>query len=133
MSTTPTGTQYGSVHDVVAHLIGVEEHCMRAVADRDDTASVPPIAHSEVGRSHTIAVRRATGADVADRWFDAAADAAATFDEDNDDRPIELHGLPLTRGLALVLRTFELWAHMEDVCVAGSPRDDSPSTHWCVR
>jgi len=125
----PTTTEYGTVKDLVAHLIGVERYCTRSVSHRDDADPTVSTAHTSVGLADIAELRDVPGPEVADIWFDAAGGTAMAFGEDDDDRPIDVHGIPAPADLALVFRTFEIWAHMEDVCAAVGrplPRLDGP-------
>jgi uncharacterized protein (TIGR03083 family) len=125
----PTTTEYGSVHDLVAHLVGIERYFDRAISHRDDPLPPAEAAHLVVARRAMEELRDVPGSDLAAQWFDAVAVTVAAFQADTDDRPIDVHGIPLPRDLAIVFRTFELWAHMEDVCAALGrplPRLDGP-------
>jgi len=125
----PTTTEYGTVKDLVAHLLGVERYSTHSVTHRDEHDPDVSTAHTSVGLGDIERLRDIAGPEVAQRWFDAAGDTAAAFREDVDDRPIDVHGIPAPADMALVFRTFELWAHMEDICAAVGrplPRLDGP-------
>ena len=128
----PTKTEYGDVRDVVAHLIGIERYSAYAVTHRDDADPAMEHRHTEIGRADIERFRSrpsSRAGDVADEWFDAVAETVAAFQSDDDGRPIQVHGLRASVDLALVFRTFELWAHTEDICAAVRrplPRLDGP-------
>jgi uncharacterized protein (TIGR03083 family) len=113
--------EIGSVHDVIAHLTGVEELARSWVttADEDLVASD----HLSATRPAMERLAGTPGRELAERWYAAAmafADAAALAAAD---KPVLAHDLPTDVDGLLVLRSFELWAHLEDVCVAtGRPR-----------
>lgn len=59
-----------------------------------------------------------SGERLAARWIEAVErvrDACALVDPS---KPVLAHDLPTDVGGLLVLRTFELWAHLQDVCAA---------------
>lgn len=125
----PTPTVHGSVHDVVAHLVGIERYVVSAVAGRTGAAPGDDVDHVRLTAATVSELRGVPGEELAALWFDAVANTCEVLRADADERPIELHGLPLARDLVTVFRTFELWAHGEDVCAATGrplPRLDGP-------
>ncbi len=120
----PTRPPHAHIGELVAHLAGMEELTRawligpapdaRAVADHlAATASVV----AELGPQ--------PGPVIAERWYQRARQVVAAAATVPADLPILAHDLPTdTEGL-LVLRTFELWAHMHDVAAAtGRPTPD---------
>jgi hypothetical protein len=88
--------------DLVAHVIGVEEHIARWVrgeapdGDGDDHATV----RSEAG---------------VDRWDELVREVASTVAHVPAEAEVVAYGLPTDVEGLLVLRTFELWTHTQDL------------------
>jgi uncharacterized protein (TIGR03083 family) len=108
------------VQGLVGHLTGVEEDVQRAlsgdpeVAGADHVASTQPAAEREAGRSP--AATRAS-------WH-AAAGRTLGLARQEPDPPagVAIYGLWLPLPTLLVVRTFELWTHENDIRrVAGLP------------
>jgi uncharacterized protein (TIGR03083 family) len=113
------------VRDVVAHLVGVEELALGWVGDE-------PPAGSDVGVDHVAATRVAVDV-LADepvealvaRWYGLARDLAEACASAPPGHPVVAHDLPTDVEGLLLLRTFELWAHTQDICGAtGRPRPE---------
>ncbi|HEY6277041.1 MAG TPA: maleylpyruvate isomerase family mycothiol-dependent enzyme [Streptosporangiaceae bacterium] len=106
------------VQGLVGHLTGVEEDVQRAlsgdpdVAEADHVASTQPAAEREAGRSP--AATRAGWRAAADRTLALAPHAPPVT--------VAVYGLWLPLPALLVVRTFELWTHENDIRqVAGLP------------
>jgi uncharacterized protein (TIGR03083 family) len=111
-----TSTVHGTVRDLVAHLAGVEEVMAAQVgagrpraSDVDHVASAAAMAAAIVGGSPT---------ELAARWHDGAERLAALAEAAGPDAPVQANDIPTDVAGMLVLRTFEVWAHTEDVCRA---------------
>lgn len=125
----PTATGYGTVHDVVAHLVGIERYTVRAVRDRATAAAGQDVDHGRLTRSVIDELRELPGHDLADLWFDEVSLTCEVCRADTDDGPVDVHGISVPPTLAVVFRAFEVWAHAEDVCAATGrplPRLDGP-------
>ncbi len=105
------------VQKLVGHLTGVETDFRKgletpegAQADADHVASTNPTALAQDGRAPS---------ETLDEWRAAAAESLrALADADSAGRLAEvvaLHGLRMALGPLLVVRTFELWTHEEDI------------------
>jgi uncharacterized protein (TIGR03083 family) len=112
---SPAHLQIGTVRDVVAHLVGVE----RVVLDWV-TAT-----HEPEGSEHLSAARIAAPdvggvapADLVQQWFECALAVADACAQADPAKPVLAHDLPTDVDGLLVLRAFELWAHLQDVCRA---------------
>jgi uncharacterized protein (TIGR03083 family) len=124
----PAHDGIGTVRDVISHLYGVERVVLGWLTAPHD--AVPEVSE------HLAATRWAIDelADtlppvIADRWYAAALDVAAACAAADPARPVLAHDLPTDVDGLLVLRAFELWAHLEDVCLATGrplPRVDEP-------
>jgi uncharacterized protein (TIGR03083 family) len=119
---TPAHAEIGTVRDVVVHLYGVERVALDWIT--------APLDVEPVESEHLSATRWAVDelADTlpaanVDRRFVAALEVAAAAAVAEPGRTILAHDLPTDVDGLLVLRAFELWAHLEDVCRAtGRPQ-----------
>lgn len=107
-----------SVQELMGHLIAVERD-FRSALDEPEGAqagahhvdSTDPLAHAQAGQPPAVTL----GA-----WREAVHQTLARLDEVTSDpvsygQPVGLHGIRLPLGALLVVRTFELWTHQEDV------------------
>jgi len=113
---------------LVAHVAGMEALSLAWLAGPvPDPAAVAD--HLEATQPMIAELASSPGPIVAERWNDLARqviDAAATAPAD---RAILAHDLPTDAEGLLVLRTFELWAHMHDIASAtgrSAPDLDAP-------
>jgi uncharacterized protein (TIGR03083 family) len=116
--TTPNLAVYGRTRDLIAHLVGVEENLLGLLGH-----GAPP--DPEIWRDHVAAtsssvaaLRDTPTATLADRWVRSARQLAAVASALPPDTPIAVNDVPTTVRGMLVLRTFEVWTHHEDVCRA---------------
>jgi uncharacterized protein (TIGR03083 family) len=120
----PTRPPHPDVAALVAHVAGMEELTLAwLVGPAPDPAAVAD--HLAATEPMMAALRRLPGPAVGERWHELARQVAAAAATVPADRPVLAHDLPTdTEGL-LVLRTFELWAHMHDIAAAaGRPVPD---------
>lgn len=114
------------VQGLVGHLTGVEEDMQRAlagdpqVAAADHVASTQPAAEREAGRS--AAATRASWREAADRTLALAAQ------EPDPPAGVAVYGLWLPLPTLLVVRTFELWTHENDIRRAAGLPPSVPDT-----
>ncbi len=101
----PAHPAYGSVRDLVAHLVGVEEIMLGWCGARDLVAADDHVAAT---RDAVASRSRVPGPAVAEQWH-ALAQAA------DPARPVVAHDIPTDVDGVLVLRSFELWSHADDV------------------
>jgi uncharacterized protein (TIGR03083 family) len=98
------------VQGLIGHLIGVEDDVRRSllgdpgVRDVDHVESTQAIAEQQVGRPPTL-----TRAE----WRAAVDHTIALVDDLATD--VGVHGMRLTVGALLTVRTFELWIHENDI------------------
>jgi uncharacterized protein (TIGR03083 family) len=108
--------EHGRVHDLVAHLVGMERLAARWLDPDDDVGLVP---------DHVAATRPAVdelaGVDpqrLIRTWHTAALQVAAAAAAGDPAREVSFHDLRTTVGGFLIIRTFELWAHAMDIAAA---------------
>jgi uncharacterized protein (TIGR03083 family) len=106
------------VQGLVGHLVGVERGFIVALeasddahADDDHIATTDPYARRQKGR---------TPFDTMSEWHATVEETAQLLDRvlsepDGFDKPMALYGVRLGLGQLLVVRTFELWTHEEDI------------------
>lgn len=125
----PTTTPYGRVRDVIAHLCGIEEIALSWLGARPARAATEVADHQAVTRSVIDSLATQRPRDVAARWHTLATEVVAAALSAPADLQILAHDLPTSVDGLMVLRTFELWAHTEDVSAAiggPTPRLDAP-------
>jgi uncharacterized protein (TIGR03083 family) len=109
---------YGTVAATVAHLVGIERVCRAWLAD---APAPPPEALADHHRSSQPAIDELAGAPqaaVCATWRDLTArvtDAARRLPASH---PVFAHDIPTDRDGLLLLRSFELWAHHDDIADA---------------
>jgi uncharacterized protein (TIGR03083 family) len=100
------------VQGLVGHLIGVEDDVRRclsgdpAVADADHVASTAAAAVAQAGRPPAR-----TRAD----WRRAADQTLGLVRSADPGTKIAMHGMRLSLATLLIVRTFELWTHENDI------------------
>jgi len=111
----PTRVPGRRVRDLVMHLVGVERYVLGQLGQtlpvpaprREDHYPVSIAAASELGD--------ADGDELSRSWWLAVMAVIGACGRLGGQHPVEYHDLPLTvRGL-LVIRTFELWTHGDDI------------------
>jgi uncharacterized protein (TIGR03083 family) len=119
----------GRVHDVVAHLFGVEELVLGWVGARSATDSATVRDHIEATRPRIDQFASSDPRLVGERWHSLSLQVAAACRAADPDLQLLAHDLPTDLDGLLVLRSFELWAHTVDICRAtGQPlRQPDPS------
>jgi uncharacterized protein (TIGR03083 family) len=107
-----------SVQELMGHLIAVErdflsvlDHPDGPAAGADHVGSTDPVAHAQASQPPAATL---------DAWRVAVRETLTRLDEITRDpvaygQPLGLHGIRLPLGALLVVRTFELWTHHEDV------------------
>jgi uncharacterized protein (TIGR03083 family) len=134
----PAHPEIGRVRDVVAHLLAIETYVLAQLTERDrtieqtgDAAHTGDVVHTgdavhtghvETGEATIVAVRDLPVGELRRRWkqaADALADAAQAAPADT---VVQLHSLPAGIEGAMFMRTFELWAHLDDIARATGRR-----------
>lgn len=113
----PAHHLYGSVHDVIAHLVGVERLVLEWVSAPADAPLVASD-HQEATAGAVRELAEVDGEALTAIWFAAASRVARACADVDPAKPVLVHDLPTDVDGLLVLRSFELWAHLEDVCAA---------------
>lgn len=114
---TAAHDEHGTVHDLVAHLVGVERLCIRWL-DPSAPPVDPRVDHVSATRPMVDELAGADGPEVARQWRDTARTVTALAGSGDLDRQASFHDLTTTVGGLLVIRTFELWAHWMDIALA---------------
>lgn len=118
---------YGSVHDLVAHLLAIEIYTGKQVRLFERATIGADHDHVRLGDALLAQWRTADHHEVLAAWRDHARQIVAALNNEPLllDAPASWHGAPIDVRALLVIRTFELWTHADDVRVAiGSPRDE---------
>jgi uncharacterized protein (TIGR03083 family) len=120
----PTRVPGRRVRDLVVHLVGVERYVLGQLGR---TAPVPARRrqdHYPVSIAAASELIGATGANLCRSWWLAVMEVIAACGQLGSHHPAEYHDLPVSvRGL-LVVRTFELWTHGDDIRLATDRRAD---------
>jgi uncharacterized protein (TIGR03083 family) len=125
----PTAVARSSVRDLVAHLVGVERYVHGQLGagprlhapTRDDHYPVTGAAAADLGG--------ADAAELARVWWQETLRSIAACTQVGADHPVSFHHLSGTVGGLLVIRTFELWTHDEDIRRAtGRPPNELDDT-----
>jgi uncharacterized protein (TIGR03083 family) len=108
-----------TIHELVAHLIGVE-HYVASRFDLGDFTPSPGTERDHVGMTvPIIEAERLRSPDETRRAWERAAWAVVGRLEASGgallERRIDLYGIPTSARTALVARMFELWTHADDV------------------
>jgi uncharacterized protein (TIGR03083 family) len=111
----------GRVRDVVAHLLAIELYVLEQLLPGEGTAPVVT-EHVEYARPTVDAMAAAPVDELRHRWRQAADALTAAVAVAPADTMLHLHGLPTGRDGAMAMRTFELWAHLDDICRATGRR-----------
>jgi uncharacterized protein (TIGR03083 family) len=120
----PARPPHPHVRDLVAHVAGMEQ-VSRAwlVGPAPDAAAVAD--HVRATQPMIDELASSPGPVIAERWHGLARQVVTAAATVPADRPVLAHDLPTDAEGLLVLRTFELWAHMHDVAQAtGRPVPD---------
>jgi uncharacterized protein (TIGR03083 family) len=112
----PAHPEHGRVRDLVAHLVGVERLSVRWLRPEPDMPALPD--HVAATRPVVNELAEASPHEIAALWHEAALTAAAAATSGDQARQVRFHDLNLSISGFLVTRTFELWAHAMDICVA---------------
>jgi uncharacterized protein (TIGR03083 family) len=104
-----------SVRDVVMHLVGVERYVLGQLGRRAPIDAPRAEDHFPVLRQATADLDRADGAQVARAWWLEAMEVIASCAEVGPDQEVAYHHLAGSLRGMLVIRTFELWTHDDDI------------------
>jgi uncharacterized protein (TIGR03083 family) len=103
-----------AVRDVVAHLVGVERYVLGQLGRRPQLDAPRPQDHWPVSKQ-AAGIADMPGASVATTWWREALDVIAACGELGPDHHVAYHHLAGPLSGLLVVRTFELWTHGDDI------------------
>jgi uncharacterized protein (TIGR03083 family) len=108
------------IQGLVGHLIGVERDFLVALdlrsADAGDQSA--PSDHIAATQASATAQTERAPEDTRREWLliaSTTADHVATFDDERLRSPVTLHSLTLPVDAMLIVRSFEMWTHDEDI------------------
>jgi uncharacterized protein (TIGR03083 family) len=110
--------EHGSVHDLVAHLVGIERFTAAWLDPAAPSPVDPSVPHVESTRALVAELAGRTPDQLARTWHAAARDVLAAAAAGDPARQVRFHDLASTVDGLLVTRTFELWAHAMDIALA---------------
>lgn len=120
----PTGVADFSVSGLVVHLTGIERYVLGQLGSRTPLHAPRPQDHVPVARQATPDLVGAGPATVAGTWWQEVVTTIARTAELGPDAPVQFHHLAGDVAGLLVVRTFELWTHGDDIRRAcGRPPD----------
>ena len=107
-----------TVRGLVVHLAGVERYVLGQLGARPPLDAPTRERHVPVTREAAAELLDEPGPDVARAWWRAVLEVAAACGRASPAQPAGYHHLPGdARGL-MVVRTFELWTHGDDIRAA---------------
>jgi uncharacterized protein (TIGR03083 family) len=113
--TTPTAVHDSTVRELVVHLVGVERYVLGQLGRRPSLDAPTRELHQPVTRAAAAELDGAAGAEVARTWWREVMQLIGACSELGPAHPVTFHHLPGSiRGL-LVVRTFEVWTHDDDI------------------
>lgn len=119
-----------TVHELVAHLAAVERHTRSVLGLAPDDRDPDRLDHLSVGREFRAGLLTRPPRDAVDAWRDAAYDTIAHLRAGVGPGPqavVQLHQWPFALDSLLIVRSFEVWTHTDDVRRAtGRPLDAPP-------
>ena len=114
--TNPTGVAGGaSVRDLVLHLVGVERYLLGQLGRRPRIEAPRPEDHYSVLRAAAADLDEADPADIVRAWWSEMLELVAACAELGPEHDIAYHHLASPIRSLLVVRTFELWTHDDDI------------------
>jgi uncharacterized protein (TIGR03083 family) len=114
----PAHDAYGNVHDLVAHLAGIEQYLVdQMTGSRMPSSSVEP-SHTESTVRAVDALRSVGHDEVRVTWRARAHRVVELMTDLPPTHRLSFHGDLIDVDLLAVFRTFEIWTHGDDVAVA---------------
>jgi uncharacterized protein (TIGR03083 family) len=128
--TRPTSVGGGaSVRDLVQHLVGVERYLLGQLGRRTPIDAPRPEDHFPVLRAAAADLDDAGDAEVVRAWWREVLELVRACAEIGPDGEVAYHHLASAIHGLLVVRTFELWTHDDDIRRAvGLPLNDLDAT-----
>ncbi len=122
--TRRTRVDDATVRDVAMHLVGVERYLLGQVGRRTQRPADRREDHWPVAREAAADLAGSPDRAVARQWWCEVLELLSACAELGPDHPVRSHHLPGTVRSLLVIRTFELWTHGDDIRQAvGRPLD----------
>jgi len=103
-----------AVHDIVEHLVGVERYVLGQLGRRPRLDAPTREQHWAIAKQAATMVDE-PGATVAAVWWQEVLDLITACSELGPDHPVAYHHLGGPLSGLLVVRTFELWTHGDDI------------------
>jgi uncharacterized protein (TIGR03083 family) len=106
------------VQGLVGHLIGVEHDFQVALGLQDAEDSDSPTDHVASTQLMAAAQEGRAPSDTRHDWLLTAsrtADRVSAFDDDRLGANVSLHGITFSVDAMLIVRSFEMWTHEEDI------------------
>ncbi len=110
-----TPMEHASVRDVVGHLVGVERYLLGQLGRRPALVAERREDHWPVSRQASADLSGAPGEAVTAQWWLEVMELMSVCSELGPDQPVRSLDLPGNVRSLMVLRTFELWTHGDDV------------------
>jgi uncharacterized protein (TIGR03083 family) len=111
----PTGVEGASVRELVAHLVGVERYVLGQLGHGPSFEAPRREDHFPVSQAASADLAGATGPATAQAWWHEVTRLIAVCAELGPQHEVAYHHLAgSVRGM-LVVRTFELWTHDDDI------------------
>lgn len=114
----PTATPYGQVRDLVAHLVGVEENLTGLLGEVAPPDPETWSDHLRASSTFMAALKTTPVSELSKRWVESALRLGRLAASTPQDQMINVNDVPSSVAGMLVLRTFEIWTHHEDICRA---------------
>jgi uncharacterized protein (TIGR03083 family) len=111
----PTAVEGASVRELVAHLVGVERYVLGQLGRGPTFAAPRREDHFPVSQDAAADLARATGVETAEAWWHEVTRLIAVCAELDPQHEVAYHHLAGSARGMLVVRTFELWTHDDDI------------------
>ena len=114
----PTNVSGMTVRELVAHLVGVERYLLGQLGSGPSFSAPRRDDHLPVSREAAADLVDATGPDIAQAWWHEVTRLIAVCTELDPQHEVAYHHLAGSIRGMLVVRTFELWTHDDDIRLA---------------
>lgn len=109
---------YGTVAATVAHLVGIERTCLGWLGAAPAPAPASVADHRQAAQPAIDELAAAPRSTVCSTWRDLAGLVADAADALPTTHAVLAHDIPTDRDGLMLLRSFELWAHYDDIATA---------------